>query len=273
MKDILNKFDIFMNTSNISQALCDFKNDTQAITLTTSDYLYVGYQARFNALYFYANTLNTNSSSLTLEYFHSNTGWTELSDVFDDTLGFSRNGFIEWKPEEYWTDNNEVNSLKRFWVRVSTSVNTSAMVVNAVNVLFSNDDELAKVYYPISTNSSFKLGATNFMLIHEDVRDMIVQKFRNKGLRKLNSAQDRWLRVTPLDILDIQEVRLAATYYALSRIFFNVSDNPEDSWAIKSKVMEKKADEYLSLAFVSFDSWGEGDVNANPVFNVGRMWQ
>ena len=272
MKDILNKFDIYHNASDISQALCDFKKDTENVTLLSSTFLYIGYQARFNAFYFYADTLNSNSSSFTFEYYDLRDGWKAIPDVFDDTLAFTRNGFVEWRELPDW-EKAEINGANRFWVRISTNTDTSLMSIRALNIIFSTDDELQKVYYPIGTDSSFKLGADDFMLIHEDVRNAIVQKFRNRGLRKLEEDQERWLRITPLDILDIQEVRQAATYFALSRIFFNVSDSVDDSWSVKSREMQAKADDFLDIAYLSFDKYGKGDTNAMPFFNTGILWQ
>jgi|SRR6056297_1509106 len=270
MKDILNKFNIFKNTIKLSQALSDFQKDTETITLTDADFLYIGYTSRFSAFYFYADALNSNDVTLKIEFFNGSS-WVDVS-FFDDTLNFSRNGFVFWDFLLNWQTYVH-EDVENYFIRISTSSSTSEMIVKAINILFSTDQELYKVYYPLATDTSFLLGADDFTLIHEDVRNSIVQKFRNKGLRKLNDDRDRWLRVTPLDILDIQEVRQAATYFALSRIFYNVSDSFEDIWYKKYLDTQKKAEVFLDLAFISFDVFGEGDARQQPIFNVGKMWQ
>lgn len=270
MKDLLAQLLVYKNTASLSDSLSDFSLDTETIQLNDTDYLYLGRETPFYAFYFYASTYNTNSSSIKIEYYY-NGSWREFlsSEIIDDTKGFSRAGFVQFEAK----DQNQItiNSLKKYWYRLSVSDATTSMTVKAINILFSDDSDLQREYYPI-TRSDFKMGASDYVLLHESVRDSIVQKFRNRGLRRINTNFD-YKRIVAWDLLDIQEVRLASTHFVLSRIFEQVSDNPEDKWRQKSLIHDKMANEFLNIAYLTFDKSSDGDTQQQASMSQGYLYR
>jgi len=257
-----------------TQKLSDFSRDSETITLYIGDYLYLGYQARFYSFYFYATAFNTNPSDIVLEVYDGSS-WNAIGSESrnDDTLGFSRSGFVQWSVEEDEFEESEHEGIERYWLRISVTGATTAMSIVAINALFCDDDELQKEYPPVS-RSDFKLGEPDYTHIHTSVRDYIVQTFRNRGLRKLSRNWEKWVRVTAIDILDIQEVRLAARYLALHKILLGVSDNPEDNWAVKAAFYLREYEKQISLAYLSFDASGEGDKSKGmQEVGVGRLYR
>jgi len=241
LKDILSRFSLFHSDStNFTNTLCDFSRDTSSVELATDEYLYIGFDSRFYSFFLYGTTYNTNSSVISLEYFDGSSWQTiNAKDLADDTQGFSRVGFVSWKFDDSteWEKTTH-ESIEQYWVRVSVDTATTSMELNAINCLFADDNDIIRMYPPLS-RSDFKLGETDYINIHVVVRDEIVQEFRNKGLLKRGSESSyKYLRVVAQDLLDFQEVRMAARHLAIAKIFWGVSDNPEDSWAEKAKKHE-----------------------------------
>ena len=135
------------------------------------------------------------------------------------------------------------------------------MVLRALSGLFSDDNELVKEF-PKILDSQFLLGQTNHLLIHETVRNDIVQHFRKKGIRRITS-EGFWKKFSHWDIMDVDEVKTAATYLALSKIFSNVSNSAkaEDAWTAKSREYKKKYDSAIDIAYMTWDKYSNGAVN------------
>jgi hypothetical protein len=149
-----------------------------------------------------------------------------------------------------------------FWHRFSVSVSTSAVVYRAISALFSDDRELKKEFPSIMGTNFLLGGTTDHYLIHETCRNDIVQYFRKKGLRRLG-ADSFMKKFMAYDIMDVDEVRTAATYLALSKIFSNVANsaNEEDNWLAKSKTYKKMAEEALNTAYITWDTVSDGAKN------------
>jgi len=259
MRDLLTRLTILTEASSVfadkSDALMDFGNDTESVTLTTADKLYIGYQKMIRSVFFLINTPSTGSRKIKVEFFDGSS-WVEAYSV-DDTKGFTRSGFISWDLPLDDAEKVTVNSEELWWVRLSVTVNTSAVALQAVSGVFSDDAELKKEF-PRIMDTGFLLGQTSHALIHEATRDEIVQKFRNKGVR--SKFADKYRRLTFWDLMDFQELKQGATLLALSKILSNVADSGKgDNWGAKSSMFAKKADLALDLAFTTYDRWGESD--------------
>lgn len=269
MKDLASRLTILSGPTFVdsSDALCDFSVDSATITLLSTDYLYVGFEKPISSLFFYLTTPSTGSRSLKVEMFNQGSWGTRKS--IDDTAGLTRSGFVTWEiPDQPVVCN--VNSTSMFWVRFSVTVATSATVFRAISSLFSDDRELKKEF-PSILNTNFLIGGTtDHYMIHETCRNDIVQYFRKKGLRRLG-ADSYMKKFMAFDIMDIDEVRTAATYLALSKIFSNVANsaNQDDNWLAKSRMYKKMADEALNTAYVTWDSVSDGSKNSqDQVANI-----
>lgn len=267
MIDINSRFIIYFNSSNLSRACNQFTNDIENITQETTDALYLITDTPVRNFYVDIPTPNESQATIKIEL-STSTGWQRVTDIrlIDNTNGFKRSGFISINPDDLGWQKDSYEDATGFIMKITFDIDIEYSL-NGFGIIFSDDNELKKEYNLISS-SDFLLGASSHLLTHIAVRDSIVQQLNNQGINKLNN--DRTLaegitrinalnkRLTPFDLYDIFEVRLAATYYAMCRIFNQVSDNPDDSWKVKSREYCKKGDEYLRLAFLSlFDELNE----------------
>jgi len=250
---------IFVDTTEHSQALADYNRDDVTFTLLSSQFLHVGLYKPFNKLYWEFVTADTAGVTLTAEYFNG-TSFVPLNFFVDETLDLARSGTQTWQRPEDWTTTT-VNGDDLFWVRFSVSVDTSSLTLRGLNILFANDNDLAKEN---STITRFlPTGANSFAPLHERVRDDIVQMIRNRGrsTRKLNATLSE--NITKWDFLDSQEIRNAAIYFALEKIYFQASDGTADKWLQRSVQSRAMAGEAMNLFFLTLDDNDDGVVDTN----------
>jgi hypothetical protein len=263
VKDIHSRLTIQYGATftDVSDSLSDFAVDNATITLLNTDSLWVGFEKPISSLFFYLTTPSTSARKVTVSMFNANINAWDVVQSSDDTAGFTRSGFLSWiLPDQISLAS--VNTVSQYWVKINVDTSTTAMVVRAVSALFSDDRELKKEF-PSILNSNFLLGGTtDHYLIHETCRNDIVQYFRKKGLRRLGADAIR-KKFMAFDIMDIDEVRTAATYLALSKIFSNVANsaNEEDNWLAKSRKYKKMSDEALNTAYLTWDHSSDGAKN------------
>jgi hypothetical protein len=265
MKDIKTRPTILyyngLTYTDYSDALCDFAVDTATITILTTDAIYVGFEKPINSLFCWPTTPSTGSRTISVAmYNESYSSWDSVY-LLDDTKGLTRAGFLQWELPDTSLCECFVNGLKKYWVKITVSVNTSAVVFRAISGLFSDDNELIKEF-PKIMDPQFLLGQTNHLLIHETCRNDIVQHFRKLGMRRVKKDA-YWSKFSHWDIMDIDEVKTAATYLALSKIFSNVANSAksDDNWTAKSAYYRKKYSEQIDLSYLTWDKYSNGAVN------------
>ena len=262
--------------TDYSETLVGFSDGRQetGVTVMAGDFIYVGFHKPFRFLYaYFADGLeNANVSNISAEVYQG--GWTDSNlSLHDGSVGFSRDGFLQWDIDnEYW-DETTVDGTKAYWIRFSVDSDTTAMTIKALNLLFSEERDLFAEFKPLETKSQFRLGDDDFLPILERTRDDIIQAFRNKGYLKVDD-EGRWRRLTPWDLLDIHEVKNGATYKALAKIFLNASEAKEDIWWEKSMIYKNKAKSALNLAYATIDKndTGEPEGQMRPNFKTGRLY-
>lgn len=250
-----------------NQAL-DFSRDNFSVTLTKDeDYIYVGFYKPINSIYVDMTTPNTASGTASFDYWNG-TGFTTLDGLYDETDSFRRNGFVTWRRNQSLEVKTTVNSIEAFWYRIKLSATTSEISFRAINILFS-DDQALKLKFNKILETEFLDGATSHNIVHAGVRDDIVEVFRRRGyskpdrknIDKANDLSNNEANVTAWDLLDIYEVREAATYLALSRIFFDFSDTPDDIWMKKSLKYEDMYKSSMNMATLSMDEDDDGKID------------
>lgn len=249
-----------------SHKLASFGKDAVTMSVANAtDYLYIGFDKPVNAFYIDITTANGSEGSLTFEYYNGST-WVDCVEKSDDTLGFFRSGFVRWERQTDHVENS-VNSMTSFWVRAKPSVDRTNIVLSGLNLVFSDDHELSLIS-PSINDSTFLGDEFSHIKTHSAVKIEIIQKFRNKDYIKVD-ADGNNQNINCWDLHDIDEVRLAATYLALSMIYYSLSDNPEDVWEVKSQKYEEKYEKYINLARLSVDLNDDGvvdDVENKPTF-------
>lgn len=244
--------------TNHSDDAQDFKRDSFNITLTTDDFIYVGYKKVINALYFQLEQLNTVSSSLAVEYY-SDAGWSQL-EVSDDTRAFSRSGFMTWaRPSN--AANLTVGGKELCWIRIASNDNISLVEFQAINLVFSDDNDICTEAPALVDECFYQQGATSHILQHVAAKNHIMSSLRKVGYVK--STDNGEQNINEWDVLDVYELRQASMYYAIGQIYFNLADSTEDQYWAKYKEYEDKFDEAFSLGRIRIDLNDDGQVNSD----------
>jgi len=232
-----NKLSVFDDAnssfSDYSTEALDYDRDTFTITLNSStSYLYVGFYKPINVFYVELGTVNTNAGAFTGE-FYNGSAWVALSGLYDETSSLTRSGFIQWDRNQTSEESVAVDSVTKYWYRFRPSVTHSATVINGLNIVFSDDQDLKREYFEAS--NYLPSGETSHVLTHVAARDHIIQHLRNSGHYKESLATGKAKDITAFDILEMGQIKLAATYLALSKIFLSVQDTQGDVEMEKSK--------------------------------------
>ncbi len=259
--------------SDYSHKMSVYDRDAVTLPITSSeDYIYIGFKKPINASYINITTQAGTEGSLNLEYWNGSI-WASVSNLSDDTYGLYRSGFIRWDRELTNQVKNEVNSISKYWYRITLAQDRENIEVKGWNLVFSDDYELS-LEQPYISDSEFLGNNLSHIKTHAAVKKQIIQKFRNQNYIKYNKVTGKIEDITIWDLLDIDEVRLAATYLALSKIYYQLSDNPEDDWNRKSLDYEDKFNQYIKVARLSIDIDDDGLASPSenkPLFKSTTM--
>jgi hypothetical protein len=243
---------------NHTSAASDPTLDTFRAELDTGKFLYVGYNKVITALYLHLTaTLNTANGTMKVEYWNG-TAWTELSAV-DQTQYLKRSGIINWQAPTDAADST-VNGLSRCWIRLSGDVLTSAAVTfSYVGLVFSDDLDIGIEYPSVLKECFYPQGQTDFMIYHVSAKNYIMAELLRRGYNKtINGVKEP---INQWDVLDIYELRQASLYYAMSQIFFNLSDNSNDNYWQKYLEYKSKFDNAFNLGILRIDQDQDGQVD------------
>ena len=242
-----------------SAPAADYKRDDFTVTITTGDYLYIGFEKTINALYAHLTTPNANTSNMTAEYYNES-GWQALT-ICDQTQGLSRSGFVTWeRPTDACA--SDVDGQSKVWIRLAMDADTSAVVVRGLNLLFSDDNTIC-AYEPILDDDCYyPPGQTSHILKHVAARNYIMSILRIKAEGQSEFSIDYW------DVLDIYELQEAANYYAIAQIYFTLSDNPDDHYWAKYMDYMAKFEKLFELGSPKVDLDGDGVEDDNEKVSV-----
>jgi hypothetical protein len=264
MIDLKNLLEIQYYDASAGTKFTDYKlslgnpaGDTATIALDIGDYIYLGYHKPIQSFYVDMTTPNSLSNVFTLEYYNGTT-WVALVAI-DSTKKLTRSEFIQFEQPSAW-DNNLVNSIDKYWLRISSSALTGSMVFNFIGLVFATDEDL-KLEYPRILNAKFLGGETNFLKTHIATRDDIIQDLTNKGVLKLASS-GLYENIVPWDLLSRKEVNKAAIYLALSKIYNNISDSADDIWHQKALYYRSEYNRYFSQINLTIDILDSGVVSS-----------
>ncbi len=212
----------------------------------------------------YASGVET---TLTMEYWDGDLeAWTAFALGVEDTKAFMRSGFIKWEPliQEGTTADwglKDVNGSSLYWVRLKVADTiTAATRVNGINIVFADDNDLKREEFGILEylpKDSAGVRASTFILAHVAARETILQRLRNSGKIKVVPSGtpedlDEW------DLFRSQQIRQAAVFGALAKIYFQASDSQEDIYWIKYKEYTSQLAAALNLFLLSYDQDDDG---------------
>lgn len=242
MLQVKNKLTVFHDDNSVfadySNESLDYARDTFTIALNQDDdYLYVGFSKPINALYVELGTPNTNANSFVAQYYNGSS-WASITNFHDDSRGFTRSGFMTWDRNLADEATVEINSTTKYFYRFRPSATHSSTVVNGLNIVFADDIDLKREFYEIS--NYLPSGESSHILSHVATRDHIIQELRNDGRYKHDLSTGKLKDITAFDLLDISQVKVAATYLCLAKIFSAISDREDDLY-------NQKHDHYMGL--------------------------
>ena len=256
-----------------SDELLQYDRDTAAITMVAADdFIYIGFYKAINNIYVEMATANANAATATVKYYNGS-AFTAVSNQFDDTKAFTRSGFIRWDRGIDASTNLEaattVNGESKFWYQIAVSADTSAMVFNGLNIVFSDDQDLKRVLY--EHGKYLPTGEATHILSHVSARDEIVQTLNLQGKYKVDAVNGYYKDISAFDLLDISEVKLASTYLVLSNIFMSVSDQVDDQYLQKSQIYRNMYNKIINVMKLNVDRDDDGkqDKQERNAINYG----
>ncbi len=227
--------------------------DSVSLALTTSQKLYLAYKKPFSTRYFHFSTLNTNAATLTVKYWNGSS-FVAVEDLIDQTSGFTKNGFISWENLTGWTTREAAPWADQalYWIEITTSANLSAgTILQAVLNIFT-DSSLLSRHYPELVDDTRWLppGKTDFLEQFVAATDMVITRLKQDQII-LDESQ----------ILDPNEVALAATHFAAHVIYYPVTrDIEEDKRAYAA---ESKGNKELNKVRLDLDLNNSGVIEDN----------
>ena len=262
-------FDDNGSFTDLSFEAHDYLRDDFDLTLVAAeDYIYVGLYKPFGGIFAEFKTGNSGADTLTGE-FYNGSSFAALSNLRDDTLGFSRSGFIEFPRDQTDWAKTTVNGESLYWVRFKTSTDTSAMEIQGLNIVFADDEDLKSEFRKVT--KLLPSGDSTFIAYHQAARDEIVQSLRNKGNAKLKSGESQLSSLTKWDVLDRGEIKQAAKFLALAKITFDASDATEDKMYQRNLDYMRKYGEAFRLYFLSLDCDDDGIKDDGEALSVQRV--
>lgn len=243
------KYDDSGSVSDITDNLGDLNRDTETVTITTDDFIYVGFYKPFNTTYVRHEVVNLNAANLTLDIWNGTT-WTSISKR-DETKAFSRDGFITW--DKSTMQPAEIDSETKYWIRLSLDVDSSAIELQSINIVFSDKQSALVLFSKLESVATDKEITEKLVAAKREIMDRLDQR----GYVKYDSNLDV-KDITPFDLHDVYQVRQASTFFTLAHIFFELSDDTEDHWWAKYETYQDKAKSALSLYKLDVDIDDDG---------------
>lgn len=265
MKDLYVYQEVSSVFSDISEEARDYLRDDITQSFVSGDKLYLGLYKPFNSVYMEL-AAEVSATSLTFRYSDGST--FQPLEIKDDTRGFSRSGFIKWERDiETWAEQS-VNGKTLYWIEIEFG-GAYDLACKGLNIVFSSDYDM-QVKNPFVMDYLAKTD-TSFIRNHIAARDEIVQTLRNGGYIKMPTGSDNLFfsglgdrqDITKWDLLDIEQVKEAATFRALASIFFNESRNVEDKAYMLYRDYQGKFGQSFKLFYLSLDTDDDGKTDDN----------
>ena len=271
----------FNGSSDYTEELNDFLDESVALTIQNTEYLYLGRSKPFNQIFIQSSTPSATKVSFTVEYYNGSS-WTEVLQLSDGTKKWTKDGFICWQEHDDNTDIEEITiaGKEQFWYRIQPSAQLD-ITLDAIGVLFSEDRILYQAR-PILDDNDYRMsvvsGDSKYTRVHLEVKDQIIQDIRNQGIIKYQSEYDpdrlRYYKsINEWDLLDLDEIKVAAKNLALSKIYFSLSDTTGDKWENEARRFGEEYYRILDLAYLSLDRNNDGKLQEfETMKKIKKSW-
>ena len=245
---------VYFNSTDISLKTRDYLDGSYDFTFTASDKIYVGYRKPINAIYLQLNTPDTNGVNISVKYYNG-TAFTDISTLEDETYNLSESGFIRWDRNIDDEASTTINTYDLYWYEITTDVDTSALVLSGLNLVFNNDKSMISREPQLSNGKYYPTGQSSFIGYIQSSRDKMIQKLRNQG-KAVNFNKNGDLNI--FDLGDYTQLEEASTLFSLSMVYFNKSDDVVDKYFQKYENYKSEAEEAFRTYYLSLDKDDNG---------------
>lgn len=221
-------------------------DDVNYAMTNDQDYIYIGLYKNFKNIYI-ETVSQAIPNTVKFEYWDG-AAWVKLN-VLDETKSLSRPGFVTW---ETLLNEVEINNISKFYIRMTGTVTG---VLAGTNMVFANDNDLTEKYRQIN---DYLGDDSTFIALHQSSRKDIVQDIRNRGNVKVSSIDGSISDLTVWDFLRPGQLRNAAAYLCLSKIFAGISDSSDGKFFQLSNSFKKKYKESLETFLLTVDKADDG---------------
>ena len=225
----------------------------------TTDFLYIGLHKPFGGFYIELDEASETQVALTGEIYVDG-AWTTIS-LNDETRGLTRSGFITWDKSDM--ESATINGKEAAYLRLSVGGSGVSLAIRGINIVFTDMARLKQDFFEIDNVGILPTGEASHIGVLVASRNQIVQELRNMGYQKQRDNELNKKMINQWDLLDIFEVKEAATYAALSKIFFNLSGAVDDHWWAKHKEYQDKYKQMLRVVYLSIDENDDGVADPN----------
>lgn len=228
-----------------------------------TDHMYIGYFKPINCFYVEIAThlAPPANGDFIIEYYNG-TDWTELS-VEDHTQKFSRSGYLKF--DSSVLQQVTVNGIENYYIRVKFIGHVN---ICGIGCLFSDDCALQEESYEIVDECYFSNGFKSHIISHVAARNYIMQQLRNMGYVKYTDKCEKD-DIVCFDLLNVGEVRQAATYLTLSKIYLSLADSQESiEWA-KYQEYQNMYESTFSALKITLDTNNNGKKDSKDKVATG----
>lgn len=294
IKPIIQKLAVilFQGTGSVytdfSQQAYSFTRDPFTLTMNPSngDYLYLGRPKAFNAVYVHLPTPAAAGLTLSAQYWNG-TAWSNLVLLTEDTAGFSRSGFIKWDKMALlqgsatdWaptTVNNNGNLWNYIRLQLSAVTNPTGIQAQGIGLVFADDRDMKEIqpnilrYLP---KDELNVLQKDFISAHVAAKEKILVWFKEAGIKKFSVADGNYWDVDEWDFHNVDQLRTAAKYLALSHTHGIMVVETDDMYDKKAKSYYGMAKSAITLPLCSLDTNDdgyEGIEEKNSQFSAGYV--
>ena len=248
--------------TDYSDELFSYLRDSATITLASSEAIYIGFRKPINQIYVQLDEASSTSTTLSVKYYNGSS-FTAVTNLHEETNAFTRSGFISFDRNLTDEAKTTINSTELFWYEFTVGSDTTEMIIKGINILFSDDNMISEREPALVSSDFYPENESSFVNFHQAARNHIMQRLRNQGKGVYVTEENRenvlyFKEITAWDLLDPSQLGQASTMLAISMIYYERSDSPEDKYYQKYMDYRKEFNDSYSLYFLSIDLNNDG---------------
>jgi hypothetical protein len=251
-----------LNLTETTDKTNSISTDALGFVIGVSDSFYLGFYGKFASRYFKLGTLNTNAVTVSLSYWDGS-AFTAVDDLVDQTVGFTKSGFIHWQNKDDWKQRSLTgidSDIELYWVKLTVSGSLSAGTTLQAVLPLLCDDELVGMYYPeLISDTRWLPTEGNFLKQYLAAKDLVVLRLRQRRLIEDESQ-----------IIDVNGVEIAAVHAAAKIILQPIATGEEmQAWLGRAS---REFDNEVSQLALNVDQNKDGQISSAERHDFGETF-